>query len=111
MSNPRKNSYGYTLRALCGLDMADFQDITLHVSASASGIGFTLNLSASTLFIGQSTVYSSTEGLTFTSGQWVYGQTLTAQSFSTADTWNMRVEASATGKYFISDTASFTVDE
>src|SRR5690349_23962085 len=51
-----------------------------------------------TLFrsIGQSTIYSSSEGLTFTSAQWVYGQNMTAQAFTTADDYNVWVEASAT---------------
>lgn len=111
MTNPRKGSYGYLLRAHTGLDLSEFQDITLHVSASATGIGFQLNLSASTLFIGQSTIYSSTEGLTFVSGEWVYGRNLTAQAFSTADTWKMWVAASATSKNFISPIATFEVEE
>lgn len=117
MANPRKNSYGYTLRINVGIDMSQFQgaagrDITLLCSSSAAaGGGFRLNLSASTLFIGQSTVYSSTEGLTFTSGQWVYGQNLTAQSFATADDYSAYVIASATGQNFISPIAVITVDE
>jgi hypothetical protein len=116
VSNPRKNSYGYTIRINTGIDMAEFQgaagrDISLHVSSSAAGGGgFVLNLSASTLFIGNSTVYSSTEGLTFTSGQWVYGQNLTAQAFATADDYNAWIIASATGKNFISPIAVITVD-
>ena len=109
MSNPRKGSYGYTIRVETGVDLSQFRDITLHVSASSSG-GFTLNLSASTLFVGQSTVYSSTEGVTFVSGQWVYGQNLTAQAFATADDYDMWVVASATGKNFISPVVTFLVD-
>lgn len=114
MSNPRKNSYGYTLRILTGQDMTQFQgqagrDITLYCSASSNG-GFSLNLSASTLFVGGSTVYSSTEGLTFTSAEWVYGQNLTAQAFSTADDYSIWIEASATAKYFISPKVTITVD-
>lgn len=114
MSNPRKNSYGYTIRINCGIDMAEFQggsgrDITLYCSASSNG-GFALNLSASTLFIGASTVYSSSEGLTFVSGQWVYGQNLTANAFGTADDYSLWVEASATAKYFRSPKVAITVD-
>ena len=86
------------------------RDISLYASASSSG-GFRLNLSASTLFVGQSTVYSSSEGLTFVSGQWVYGQNMTAQSFGTADDYSLWVVASATGKHFISPLAVVTVDE
>ena len=114
MSNPRKNSFGYTIRIHTGIDMSEFQgqagrDITLCMSASSTG-GFNLNLSASTLFIGNSTIYSSTEGLTFVSGQWVYGQNLTAQSFTTADDYNAWIVASATAKHFISPIAVITVD-
>lgn len=115
MSNPRKNSYGYLIRVATGIDMTDFtgatgRNIQVKVSASSNG-GFTLDFNASTLFIGQSTIYSSSEGLTFISAQWVYGQNMTAQAFSTADDYNAWVEASATGKYFISPTALITVDE
>lgn len=114
MSNPRKNSYGYTIRILTGIDMNEFRgqpgrDITLFCSASSDG-GFSLNLSASTLFVGQSTIYSSTEGLTFPSAEWVYGQNLTAQPFTTADNYNVWVVASATAKHFISPQALITVD-
>jgi hypothetical protein len=114
VTNPRKNSYGYTIRIETGVAMSDFQgqagrDITLFCSASSNG-GFSLNLSASTLFIGNSTIYSSSEGLTFNSGQWVYGQNLTAQSFSTADNYNLWIVASATGKHFISPVQVITVD-
>lgn len=114
MSNPRKGSYGYTLRILTGIDMNDFtgqtgRDITIHVSASSNG-GFNLNFSASTLYIGQSTIYSSTEGLTFTSAQWVYGQNLTADAFTTADDYYAWVVASATAKHFISPKVLITVD-
>ena len=110
MTNPKKNSYGYTIRVDCGIDMSQFADITAVVSASSNG-GFELNLSASTLFVGASTIYSSTEGLTLNSGEWVYGQNLTAQAFGTADNYNLIVHASATGKYFISPTVVITVDE
>lgn len=114
MTNPRKNSYGYTIRIETGVDMSEFQgatgrDITLFCSASSNG-GFSLNLSASTLFIGASTIYSSSEGLTFNSGQWVYGQNLTAQAFGTADNYNLWIVASATGKNFISPVQTITVD-
>ena len=114
MSNPRKDSYGYLIRIHTGIDLSQFQgqagrDISILCSASSNG-GFRLNLSASTLFIGASTVYSSSEGLTFASGQWVYGDTLTAQSFATADDYDIWVVASATGKHFISPVQTITVD-
>jgi len=113
-SNPRKDSYGYTIRVHTGIDMNEFRgqagrDITLLCSASSNG-GFNLNLSASTLFVGQSTIYSSTEGLTFPSAEWVYGQNLTAQPFTTADDFYAWIVASATGKNFISPKALITVD-
>ncbi len=115
MSNPRKNSYGYLIRISTGIDMTDFvgatgRNILVKVSASSNG-GFTLDFNASTLFIGASTIYSSSEGLTFQSAEWVYGQNMTAQAFTTADDYNAWVEASATGKYFISPTALITVDD
>lgn len=113
-SNPRKNSYGFTVRIDTGIALSDFQgqagrDITIRCSASSTG-GFNLNLSASTCFIGNSTIYSSSEGLTFASGQWVYGQMLTANAFGTADDYTIWVVASATGKHFISPTQIITVD-
>ena len=110
MSNPRRNSYGHTIRIETGVDMAQFSDIRMFVSASSNG-GFNKYLSASTLFVGQSTVYSSTEGLTFLSGQWVYAQSLTADAFGTADNYAVWIEALATGKHFISPEVVITVDE
>lgn len=110
MSNPRKNSFGHTYRIDLGIDMSEFTDIRLFVSASSNG-GFNKYLSASTLFVGQSTIHSSTEGLTFNSGEWVYAQTLTADAFGTADDYALWVEALATGKHFISPEVTFTVDE
>lgn len=114
MTNARKNSYGYTIRVETGQDMSQFQgqagrDITLFCSASSNG-GFSLNQSAGTLAIGNSTIYSSSEGLTFVSGQWVYGQNMTAQAFTTADDHNVWIVASATGKHFISPVRVITVD-
>lgn len=114
MTNPRKGSFGYTIRVEAGVDMSQFagqagRDISLLCSASSNG-GFRLNLSASTLFIGASTIYSSSEGLTFISGQWCYGQNLTADAFGTADDYNLWLVASATGKSFISPIRVITVD-
>lgn len=107
--SPRKNSYGYTIRVQTDIDLTAFRDITIFCSASSNG-GIRLNLSASTAFIGHSTVYSRDEGLTLVSGQWIWGQNLTAQPFTTADDWNIWVVASATGKNFISPVQVFTVD-
>ena len=112
--NPRKNSYGFTVRIDCGTDLSGFtgqtgRDISIYCSASSNG-GFRLNVSASTAFVGNSTIYSSAEGLTFQSAQWVYGQMLTADAFATADTYNLWVVASATGKHFISPVQTITVD-
>ena len=109
MTNPRKNSYGYTIRVQTDLDMSTFRDITIFCSASSTG-GFALNLSASTAFVGNSTVHARDEGMTLVSGQWVWGQNLTAQPFTTADDWNIWVVASATGQHFISPIQTFTVD-
>lgn len=109
MSNPRKNSYGYTIRIQTDVDLADFIDVTLYCSASSNG-GFSLNLSASTLFIGNSTVYAQDEGFNLLSGQWAWGQNLTAQPFTTADVWHAWLECSATGQRLISPKVRFTVD-
>lgn len=114
MSNPRKLSYGYTVRCNAGIDLSEFRgqtgrDITIFCSASSTG-GFRLNVSASTAFVGNSTIYSSSEGLTFVSGQWAYGQMLTADAFATADDYTIWLVASATGKHFISPTQVITVD-
>lgn len=110
MANPRKNSYGYTIRIQTDIALSGFRDITILCSASSNG-GFALNLSASTAFVGNSTVYAQDAGMNLLSGQWVWGQNLTAQSFTTADNWNVWIVASATGKNFISPKATFTVDE
>jgi len=40
----------------------------------------------------------------------VYGQMLTADAFTTADTYNLWVVASATGKHFISPVQTIVVD-
>jgi hypothetical protein len=48
--------------------------------------------------------------MTLVSGQWVWGQNLTAQSFTTADTWKAWVVASATGQHIISPVVEFDVD-
>lgn len=109
MPNPRKNSYGYTIRIQTDIALSSFRDITIVCSASSNG-GFSLNLSASTAFIGASTVQAQDEGMALVSGQWVWGQNLTAQPFSTADDYNVWIVASATGKNFISPIATFTVD-
>ena len=109
-SNPRKGTYGYTVRIDCATDLSVFKDITAIGSASAAVSSMSFNLSASTLFVGNSTIYSSTEGLTFNSGEWVYFQPLTAEAFVTADTYTFHVEASATGVYFKSPDVTISVD-
>jgi hypothetical protein len=109
MSNPRKNSYGYTIRIQTDHDLSQFRDITIFCSASSNG-GFALNLSASTAFIGNSTTHARDEGMTLLSGQWIWGQNLTAQAFTTADTWKAWVVASATGQHIISPVVTFDVD-
>lgn len=110
MSNHRVGAYGVTFRVDTGLDLSDFSDVTLRVSASGGGDSWTKNLSASTLFIGNSTVYSSSEGLTFTSGQWCYGANATAEAFLSAQNYVLQVECSATSKYYISPARTFTID-
>ena len=109
MSNPRKNSYGYVIRVQTDYALSSFRDITIFCSASSNG-GFSLNLSASTAFIGNSTVHAQDEGITLRSGEWIWGQNLTAQPFSTADTWKAWVVASATGQNIITPIVEFEVD-
>lgn len=109
MSNPRKNSYGYTIRLQTDIDLNEFNRVWIYCSASSNG-GFSLDTQNSTAFVGQSTVYARDEGLRLLSGQWVWGQNLTAQPFGTADDYNAWVVASATGKHFISPTVIITVD-
>lgn len=110
MSNPRKNSYGYTIRIQTDIDLNTFARVYIYASASSNG-GFLLDSSASTAFVGNSTVYAQEEGLRLLSGQWVWGQNLTSQPFTTADDWTLWVEASGSGKYFRSPTVTITVDE
>jgi len=110
MANVRKGSYGYTIRIDCGQDMSGFTNIWAYGSASSNVSSMSFNLNASTLYIGKSTVYSSTEGVTFNSGEWVYFQPLTAQAFVTADDYFFHIEASATGQRFISPNVVITVD-
>lgn len=110
MSNPRKDTYGYTVRIDCGTDMSVFSNITAYGSASAAVSSMSFTLTGSTLFVGNSTVYSSTEGLTFNSGEWVYFQPLTADAFRTADTYTFHVHASATGVFFKSPDVTISVD-
>lgn len=116
MANQRKGAYGATIRVNIGVDMSQFtgqsgRDITAVLSAASGVYSQEFNFSASTLFIGASTIFSSTEGVVFTSGQWVYFQNLTAAAFVTADTHYTHIRASATGQFFITPTASFEVDK
>jgi len=113
-SNPRKGSFGYTIRVNAGLPLSNFtgqtgRNITLHVSASAAD-GFTLDVGNSTLFVGASTIFSSVTGLTMQSGEWCFGQNATATPFATADDYTCWLVASATGQFVISPTAVITVD-
>ena len=109
MANPRKGSYGQVLRFQTDLDLSQYTNIWIYGSAS-SGQSLSFNLAASTLFIGNSTVYSSSEGLTLQSGQWCYAQPLTADAFATADDYFFHVEASATGERQIGPNVCITVD-
>lgn len=110
MSNPRKQSYGYVFRLQTDIDLNAFNRVWIYCSASSNG-GFSMDTQNGTAFVGQSTVYARDEGLRLLSGQWVWGQNLTAQPFSTADNWSAWVEASATGKYFKSPEVLITVEE
>jgi len=110
VTNPRKNSYGYTIRIDTGIDLSQFSNIFAYGSASSNVSAMSFNLNASTLFIGNSTIYSSTEGITMNSGEWVYFQTLTTEAFVTADDYFFHIEASATGQRFISPDVVITVD-
>ena len=114
-ANHRKGSYGQTIRVNIGLDMSQFtgqtgRNITAVLSAASGTYSQEFNFDSSTLFIGNSTVFSSTEGIGFASGQWVYYQPATAQALVTADTHYTHIRASATGQFFITPTASFEVD-
>ena len=108
MTNPRKTSNGYLIRVNAGTDLSSFGNITLHVSASVNQ-GWSLNLVASTLFVGNSTIFSSTEGLTFNSGEWAYGTQTSA--FATASDYDFHLVCSATSQAFITPIFTITVDE
>lgn len=110
MTNPRKGSYGYTIRIDTGISLSQFSNVWIIGSASSNVSAISFNLNASTLFIGNSTVYSSSEGITMNSGEWCYAQTLTTEAFVTADDYFFHVEASATGQRFISPNVTITVD-
>lgn len=109
--NPRKGSYGYTIRVGTGIDMASFPNIAIKVSASCGSNTWTVYASASQVFVGNSVLYSSALGQTFASGQWVYGITATAEAFATADAYTIEVIADATSRHFISRQGVLTVDE
>ena len=108
--NPRKGSYGYTIRVGTGIDMSAFGDIAIAVSASGGSNSWTLYASTSQVFVGASTIYSSALGVTFASGEWVYGITATAEAFATADAYTVEVIADATAKHFISRQGVLSVD-
>ncbi len=108
--NPRVGTYGYTIRIDCATDMSQFANITAYGSASAGVSSMEFSLSASTLFVGNSTVYSSAEGLTFNSGEWVYFQNQTAEPFATSDEYRFHIQASATGIFFKSPDVVISVE-
>lgn len=109
--NPRKGSFGYTIRVGTGIDMSTFQNIAIKVSASCGANTWTVYGSTNQVFVGNSTLYSSALGVTFGSGQWVYGITATAEAFATADDYTVEVIADATARHFISRQCVLTVDE
>ena len=110
MGNPRKGSYGYTIRVGLGVDMTGFSDIAIAASASGGGDSWTLYASTSQVFVGSGTIYSSALGVSFASGEWVYGITATAEPFATADNYVIEVIADATGQHFISRQDVLSVD-
>ena len=115
MANQRKGSYGATVRIDIGIDATQFtgqtgRNITAVLSAASGVYSVEFDFAGSTVFIGNSTVYSSTEGLTFSSAQWVWFQPATADAFTTATTHYGHIKASATSQYFISPTFSFEID-
>lgn len=109
--NPRKGSFGYTIRVGTGVDMNQFPNIAIKVSASSGSNTWTVYASTSQVFVGQSILYSSALGETFASAMWVYGITGTAEAFATADTYNIEVIADATARHFISRQGALAVDE
>jgi hypothetical protein len=108
--NPRKGSYGYTIRVGTGIDMNAFPNIAIAVSAEGGSNSWTVYASTNQVFVGQSVLYSSALGQTFASGQWVYGVTGTAEAFATADVYNIEVIADATARHFISRQGALSVD-
>jgi hypothetical protein len=109
--NPRKGSFGYTIRVGTGIDMAAFPNIAIKVSAEGGSNTWTVYASTGQVFVGNSTLYSSALGQTFGSGQWVYGITATAEAFATAEDYTVEVIADATARHFISRQGVLTVDE
>lgn len=106
----RRGTYGQTIRIDCGIDLSQFVDITVAGSASAAVSALSFNLSASTLFIGNSTVYSSTLGTDLASGEWLYFQPGTADSWVTADAYTLVVHCSGSGTYWKSPDITISVD-
>ena|SRR5690242_19149754 len=109
--NPRKGSFGYTIRVGTGMDMTQFTNIAIKVSAESGSNTWTVYSSTAQVFVGASVLYSSALGETFASSQSVYGVTGTAEAFATADVYNIEVIADATARHFISRQGSLTVDE
>lgn len=110
MSNPRKSTYGYTFRIGTGIDMNDFNDISIKFSASCGNDTFTIYASTSQVFVGASVIYSSVLGQAFQSAEWVYGLTTNSEPFATADNYMIEVIASATTKLFLSRQAVLSVE-
>jgi len=115
MANHRVGSYGQTVRVNIGVDLSQFngqsgRDLTAVISTGGGAYSQEWNFSASTLFVGNSTVYSSAVGVTFTSGQWAWFQPATADAFTSASTHHCHIRASATGQYFITPNVTFEID-
>jgi len=108
--NPRKGSYGYLVRVNCGVNLNNFTTITVAGSASSNVSAMSFDTGGGTAFVGNSTVYSSVDGRTFNSGEWVWFRNGTNDAFVTADTYTFTVHASATGQYFKSQGVLVSVD-
>ena len=115
MVNNRVGTYGQTIRVDIGVSASQFtglagRDITAVLSAGSGNYSHEFSFDASTLFIGNSTINSSTEGVTFASGQWVWFQPSTAEAYLSAVTHTGFVNCSASGIYFKTPSFSFEID-
>tara|TARA_Y100000296_G_scaffold54941_1_gene63095 strand:+ start:234 stop:539 length:306 start_codon:yes stop_codon:yes gene_type:complete len=89
--------------------------ITAVLSASGGAYSHEFSFGASTLFLGGSTIYSSSEGLSFASDgssdqQWIWFAPATAEAYTEEGTHYGHIRASATGQFFISPTFDFEID-